>query len=354
MILAACNNSNVLSTISFIKTIIDIMIYIVPSILLVFLGFKLFKIVTSSDPNLSKGVDEIVGKMIACVIVFFIPSLVGLLTSFLSSSGIGVAKDYSYCIDNATKENIAFYKEKEEAAELLEQEKAKVEKEKADKEKKAVDKTREKARKANEKRAEEIRKQVEKDKKEDQSKNWDGKLVDGDAKTWKDVVWDPNDVTKISNLTSAQLKEVLRAKGGNAVNFIPLADAYITNEHTNQINALFFISLHAIESAWVTSPVSASCNNLGGWKDFGNPSYVCSRAPSNEGSTPYMYFPSKEDFILNVGSSMHRNYLTPGGSHYHGPSIEGIIQDYNCGSESEIQSIKSIANDFFTYVKKVV
>jgi len=362
LVLPACSNSNVLSTLSFVKTVIDFVLYLVPSILILVLGFKLFKIVTSSNPDLKKGMWDIIGKIIICVTIFFIPTLVALLTEILAESGVGVAKDYSYCLDSATNENIAFYKEKEETKVLIEQEKEKVEKKKADTERKTIEKTREKAREKNEKRAAEMKKKLEEEKKRKETpignsgnnESWNGTVVDGTAQSWKDVVWDPNDVTKISNLTVEQLKAVLNAKGGSARNFIPLAEAYITNEQTNHVNAIFFISLHAIESAWVTSSVSRSCNNLGGWKDFNNPSYVCARSPSNENSTPYRYFKTKEDFVLTVGASMHKNYLTPGGSHYHGPSVSGIIQDYNCGSQSEINSIKSIGNDLFSYVKKVV
>ena len=363
IVLPACSNSNVLSTLSYFKTIISLILYVVPSILIVVSGFKLFKIVTSSDPDLKKGMGEIIGKMIGFAAIFFIPMLVTLLTDVLAESGVGAAKDYSECLESATKENIAYYKEKEEAQALLEQEKLKAEKKKADEERKALEKTREKARKENEKRAEEAKKKAEEEKRrrlQQQSSSssssgvWNGQVIDGTAQSWKDVVWDPNDVTKISNLTVEQLKAVLRSKGGNATNFIPLAEVYITNEHTNHINALFFISIHAIESGWVTSSVSRACNNLGGWKDFGNPSYVCARAPANEGSTPYKNFNSKGDFIMEVGSSMHKHYLTPGGSHYHGPSVSGIIHDYNCGSQSEINSIISIGNDLFSHVKRVV
>ena len=183
---------------------------------------------------------------------------------------------------------------------------------------------------------------------------WDGEVIEGTARTYKDVVWDPNDVTKISNLTSAQLSAILNAYGGNAKNFIPYAVNYVTVEQKYHINAFFFIALHAIESGWITSSVSNACNNLGGWKDFSNPSYVCARAPANEGYTPYKYFESKGAFIDYVGSSMQKNYLTPGGSHYNGPSVSGIIQDYNMGSVSEINSINKIAGDLFNHVSEVM
>ena len=184
--------------------------------------------------------------------------------------------------------------------------------------------------------------------------SWNGEVIEGNAQTYKDVVWDPNDVTKISNLTSAQLTAILNAYGGNAKNFIPYAVNYVTVEQKYHINLFFFISLHAIESGWITSSVSNTCNNLGGWKDFGNPSYVCARAPANEGSTPYRYFTSKGAFIDYVGNSMKTNYLTLGGSHYNGTSVSGIIHDYNNGSVSEINSINKIARELFSHVSEVM
>ncbi len=363
LVLKACQDYRFLSVLSYVKTVVNIMFYLVPAIAILFIGFRVAKIVMSGDPGNKDHIKPLVSKIIALVAVFFVPTLVSLLASLLSNSGIGVAVEYDACMEHATSEYISFYRAKEEAEDKVEEQKKAQENKVAEKERKKVDETREKARKENEKIAEEERKKQEareaaedaEDEDGDSSSGeWNGELIDGTAQSWKDVVWDPNDVTKISNLTAAQLKKVLEAKGGNATNFIPLINAYITNEHTNKVNAIFFLSLHAIESGWVTSSVSNACNNLGGWKDFGNPSKVCARAPANEGSTPYKWFNSKGDFVMEVGSSMHKHYLTPGGSHYHGPSVRGIIHDYNCQSESEVQSIISIGNDLFSYVKRVV
>ena len=51
---------------------------------------------------------------------------------------------------------------------------------------------------------------------------------------------------------------------------------------------------------------------------------------------------------------MKTNYLTPGGSHYNGTSVSGIIHDYNNGSVSEINSINKIARDLFSHVSEVM
>ena len=181
-----------------------------------------------------------------------------------------------------------------------------------------------------------------------------GETIEGTAQTYKDVVWDSNNVTKRSNLTSDQLVKVLNAYGGNAKNFVPYASNYITAENKYNVNAFFLIALHAIESRWITSNVSKACNNLGGWKDFSHPSYVCARAPSNEGSTPYKYFNSKGEFIDYVANSLKNNYLTQGGSHYHGTSVSAIIQDYNVGSQSEIKLINQIASKMFSQTRSVM
>ena len=71
--------------------------------------------------------------------------------------------------------------------------------------------------------------------------------IDGTAKQIGDVVWDPNDVTRISNLTSTQLIGILNAFGGNAKNFIPYATGLITAEQKYNVNVFFLIGIEALE-----------------------------------------------------------------------------------------------------------
>ena len=344
LVLPACSNSNVLSTLSFFKTIINLIMYVVPTILIIVLGFKLFKIVTSSDPDLKSGMGELIGKIIICVSIYFVPLLVSLLTTILAENGIGVAKDYSYCLDSATSENIAFYKEKEEAAVLLEQEKAKAEKEKADEERKAVEETREKARQENEKRAEEKRRAAE--------AASEHEVIEGTAMRLGDVVWDPNDLTIKSNLTSTQLVGILNACGGRYTNFVPFAADFVTAENKHNINVFFLVALNGLESGWYTGTIAKSCNNLGSvCEHAGHPSNGCGK----NSNCAFAYFNSVYESIDYTSGMLERNYLTPGGTYYEGKDLENVYTKHYCpGCMDAGKSILSIGNTLFSHVKDVL
>lgn len=327
LVLPACSNSNVLSTISFLKTIISLIIYIVPSILIVMLGYKLFKIVASNDPNLKKGMSEIIGKMIITVAVFFIPLFVNLLTNVLANSGIGVAKDYSSCLDSATEDNIAYFKEKEEAQALLEEEKIKAERKKAEEEREAIAETREKARKENEKKAEEERKK-------------------------KNIHWNPENVTEKSNVTAAQLVKIMNANGGNQTNFVPFATDFVNAENKYSINAFFLIGLNGMESGWFTGAIARGCNNIGS---------VCEHAgrPSNgcgcNSNCCFAYFNTVGDSIDYTCSMLKNNYLTPGGTYYEGVSLEKVYTIHYCpGCTDAGNLILKIANQYYEAAKNDV
>ena len=175
--------------------------------------------------------------------------------------------------------------------------------------------------------------------------------IDGTARQVGDVVWDPTDVTRISNLTSAQLIAILNAHGGKAKNFIPYASALITTEQKYHVNVFFLLGIEALESGWVTSNISRNCNNLGGVRESKNhPSNGCGR---NSGGG-FAYFSSVNEFIDYHGSMLHNNYLTPGGSYYHGPTPSGVVVSYCPGCTSWPSSVTSIANSLFNHVSEVM
>ena len=175
--------------------------------------------------------------------------------------------------------------------------------------------------------------------------------IDGTARQVGDVVWDPTDVTRISNLTSAQLIAILNAHGGKAKNFIPYASTLITTEQKYQVNVFFLIGIEALESGWVTSNISRNCNNLGGVRESkAHPSNGCGR---NAGGG-FAYFNSVNEFIDYHGSMLHTNYLTPGGKYYNGPTPSGVVIKYCPGSTTWASSVTSIGNSLFKHVKEVM
>ena len=188
-------------------------------------------------------------------------------------------------------------------------------------------------------------------KKPSSSTGYTGETIEGTAMQVGDVVWDPNDVTRISNLTSTQLIGILNAHGGKATNFIPYASALITAEQKYQVNVFFLIGIEALESGWITSNISRNCNNLGGVRESAaHPSNGCGR---NSGGG-FAYFNSVNEFIDYHGSMLHNNYLTPGGAYYHGPTPSGVVVSYCPGCSDWPRSVTSIANSLFQHVPEVL
>lgn len=175
--------------------------------------------------------------------------------------------------------------------------------------------------------------------------------IEGTAQQVGDVVWDPTNVTKISNLTSSQLIEVLNKAGGNAKNFIPYASALITAEQKYQVNVFFLLGVEALESGWVTSAISRNCNNLGGVRETSaHPSNGCGR---NSGGG-FAYFSSVNEFIDYHAKMLHNNYLTPGGAYYNGPTPAGVVKSYCPGCSNWPGDVITIANGLFKHVKEVM
>ena len=99
MIAGICNNPNILSVVIIIKTIITIIRIAVPILLLLF-GTIAFVRAVKNDEELDKAKKNIVSKVIAAIIIFFIPSFVSLISKIVGFS------DYQECIDLATPQGV--------------------------------------------------------------------------------------------------------------------------------------------------------------------------------------------------------------------------------------------------------
>ena len=179
-----------------------------------------------------------------------------------------------------------------------------------------------------------------------------GSSIEGTAMSYKDVVYDPNNVTKISNLTSAQLVKILNAYGSGANNFVPYASNYITAENKYHVNVFFLIGLNALESGWGTSAIARGCNNLGGVCQ--SPSHPSNGCGSNS-NCAFAKFNSLGDFIDYNASMLNNNYLTPGGSYYEGTSLTQVYTKHYCpGCTEAAGSINTIATGLFNKAKTVM
>ena len=148
------------------------------------------------------------------------------------------------------------------------------------------------------------------------------------------------DVTQVTGLTANELYQTLSGfKKGVLAKFAwVLKDC----EDIYGINAFFLAALIAQESGWVTSYRAIHQNNLTGHAVYNN---------AAAGTT----FNSQEESIYNTAKLLRNNYLTKGGSNYHGTSIWNVNTDYCLTLDSTATdynwstNISSIANDFNRY-----
>ena len=175
--------------------------------------------------------------------------------------------------------------------------------------------------------------------------------IDGTATSIGDIVYDPNDVTKISNITAAQLTAVLNsAFTKKAKNFIPYVNNLITVEHKYNVNVFFLLGIQALESGWVTSDLSTKCNNLGGIKSSPRSSRKCTASNGKQ----YAYFNTVGDFMDYQGELLSTKYLKPGGVYYNGKSIKAVCVKYDSGSTSWTSQVTDISTSLFNTVKKIM
>lgn len=290
---------------------------IVPIILLVSLAYLFTKMVM--DPDNKKLINNVRNAIIACVVVFLLPTLVNLTMNILGENyTLSECWNNAYVSSNKTK---------------------------------YISKSSDK----NTKKTSVFTKPSDYHGTAPTTSSiggFSGQIIEGNAQSYKDVVWDPNDVTKISHLTSSQLISILNAYGGNAKNFVPFATGFITAENKYQINVFFLIGLNALESGWYTSSISRGCNNLGGvCQTSAHPSNGC----GSNSNCAFGYYNSVAEYIDSQGSMLKTNYLTPGGSYYKGVALSQVYPIHYCpGCYDAAREIQTIANGLFNKVSSVM
>lgn len=142
----------------------------------------------------------------------------------------------------------------------------------------------------------------------------------------KEIHFNPNNVTEISNATAEQIDSVLKG-----TKLYGLGEAYIRVEKKNNINALFLIGLSANESAWGRSRLAKEKNNITSFSAYDHDAY-------NEGRT----FKTKEECILITAKWLSEKYLNPNGKYYNGLGVKDINIKYARDKEWHIK-VSSIA-----------
>ncbi len=103
----ACTNPEVLKVIFFIKQLLDIVFFIVPIGLLLMLGIDFFKNVTAAkEDDMKKNLNIAIKRIIFCVCIFFVPTIVSLLTKMVSDALEDTSINYALCLTNANSDKI--------------------------------------------------------------------------------------------------------------------------------------------------------------------------------------------------------------------------------------------------------
>ncbi|MBQ7105861.1 MAG: glucosaminidase domain-containing protein [Bacilli bacterium] len=342
MIAAACENSTFLSVVLLLKNILQIMFILVPIILILMSSIEIGKIVMSGESK--KQIPNLVIKCIACAALFFVPMFVSLLVQL-----IGVNKNtFTVCYNNANTETIGYYKSYENEQKELKKQEIFLEKENAKAEREELANMREEARKRNEEKAEEEKKNQNKPGSDYEL----GEIIEGNATSVNGVVFDPNDLSKVSNLTVSQLIAILNSHGGKAVRYVPYAADLITGENKYKVNVFFLLGVSAMESGWINEEHSmiSKCNNLGGICATSNrPSYGCFKNSNCE----FAYYSSRGEFIDSHARLLGESYLNPNGSWYEGKKATDVVIHYCPGCTDWPKTSIQIAYQLYNQVPKI-
>ena len=306
-----CSSPALGAILSTFKRIIQLIEIIVPIILIIWGTSGILSLM--KNPDEKNGIKKVVNKFIAAMVVFIVPVLINFTMGLLDDTFTVSACWNSIYNNTGSSSYVDPY---------------------GNKRKKIINEQ-----------------DYEKGKERPSSEGNTGETIEGSAQQIGDVVWDPTNLNRISNLTSTQLIGILNAYGGNAKNFIPYAQGLITAEHKYNVNVFFLIGVEALESGWITSSISRNCNNLGGvCASSAHPSNGCGR----NSNCSFAYFSSVNEFVDYHASMLHTNYLTPGGTYYHGPTPSGVVVSYCPGCSSWPSSVTSIANGLFKKVSSVL
>jgi hypothetical protein len=109
-----CNDSGALQVVYLVKTAINIISLAAPIILIIMASIDILKIVTSSMDKTGSIIKKIVTRLLAALLIFFVPTLVNMAMSLLGEGNI----QSSNCWKNATVANI----DKLKAQEIAERE----------------------------------------------------------------------------------------------------------------------------------------------------------------------------------------------------------------------------------------
>ena len=319
LILDICEEPDILKIILFVQKLLNIIFIIVPIALIVMLAIDVSKNVIISDESAQrKNMSFVVKRIFLCILMFLVPTFVNYLDNFLRESLSTFNVSYQSCYQNTS--HIDYFESLKK-----------------------------------------LRIEEEKRQREEKLKN-NKSVYDVSGAFSKltlyihggNLTLNFNDLTEVSNATLSDLEKAFNnnENGEKAKNFLPYAAKYLELEKEYGVNVFFILGVHAWESDWLTSNVTKACNNLGGVKyahQSGSSQCSATSEFASEGSY-YAGWDSIEEFLDYYYPWVKKEYLTEGGDHYYGKSIEAFNTDYN-GEQDWIDGVKKLSTSFFEAAK---
>ncbi len=127
------------------------------------------------------------------------------------------------------------------------------------------------------------------------------------------VVFNPNDVTELSNISVKQMRQILQD-----TDLQEFAPVYVRIEKELHINAIAICALSALESGWGTSKRAKEDHNYTGFGVYSDEAEGINAA-------------SGEENLLMTAKHIREKYLTKGAVYDNGPSLVGINTMYCVG-----------------------
>lgn len=107
------------------------------------------------------------------------------------------------------------------------------------------------------------------------------------------LTFDPSNITQLSGVTAETLELAISGTGLEG-----LGQAYIDGENAYHINAIFLLSVTALESGWGESPLAVKKNNVSGFRAYDSNPY--------DSATTFV---TKSDSILRTSEVLSKEYV---------------------------------------------
>ena len=144
------------------------------------------------------------------------------------------------------------------------------------------------------------------------------------------ITFSADNVLMPSNVTTEELAGSLYHALGNYAKY------FVAAEKKYGVNAIFLASIAALESGWGRSDLAVNNNNIFGYK--------------NANGVGFRKYDTIEDCVEAIAKHLRNNYLTEGGRHYNGVSVEAVNVKY-CGSKTWAPNVTRIANAIVERIK---